>query len=84
MTEPTRNELTDYVIRLGKHINQIYEQLQSLDARVMSNTAELTELKTSMSTIRREAIEQIAEHFMTRPQMNVTDLPRLPPLPEDY
>jgi regulator of replication initiation timing len=84
MTEPTRNELTDYVIRLGKHINQIYEQLQSLDARVISNAAELTELKTSMSTIRREAIEQIAEHFMARPQVTVTDLPRLPALPEDY
>jgi hypothetical protein len=84
MTEPTRNELTDYVIRLGKHINQIYEQLQSLDARVISNAAELNELKTSMSTIRREAIEQIAEHFMARPQVTVTDLPRLPALPEDY
>jgi hypothetical protein len=76
--------LTDYVIRLGKHINQIYEQLQSLDARVISNAAELNELKTSMSTIRREAIEQIAEHFMARPQVTVTDLPRLPALPEDY
>ncbi len=83
MTEPTRNELTDYVIRLGKHINQIYEQLKSLDARVVSNTAELTELKSALSTVRREAIEQIAEHFMARPQMNVTDLPRLPPLPEE-
>lgn len=83
MTEPTRNELTDYVIRLGKHINQIYEQLKSLDARVVSNTAELTELKSALSTVRREAIEQIAEHFMARPQMNVTDLPRLPTLPEE-
>ena len=76
MTQTPSNELTDYMKRLGEHINLIYSRLDKMEAKINEMSREIASIKESESIEKREFND-----FVNKLTEGLKEL--LPPLPEE-
>ena len=76
MAQTPRDELTDYLRRLGEHINLIYDRLKKIEAKVDAMSKEIADIKESANVDRREFND-----FVNRLTEGLKEL--LPPIPEE-
>ena len=76
----TSHELTQYVINLGKHINELYSRYDSLESQLGNQTQAINELHRSFDAIKQETIEFLVKSIKQLPTINPQELPPLPSL----
>ena len=79
----TSEELIEYLTRLGKHVNTIYERLDMMSKQISAQANTITELQQSFDAIKREAILLLINSLKQLPLVKVEELPTLPSIPQD-
>jgi hypothetical protein len=79
----TSEELIEYLTRLGKHVNTIYERLDVMSKQISAQANTITELQQSFDAIKREAILLLINSLKQLPLVKVEELPTLPTIPQD-
>ena len=86
MTESSNfssEELIEYLTRLGKHVNTIYERLDVMSSQISTQANTITELQRSFDAIKRESILLLINSLKQLPLIKVEDLPTLPTISQD-
>jgi hypothetical protein len=79
----TSKELIEYLTRLGKHINTIYERLDAMNMQISSQANTITELQQSFDAIKRETVLLLIDSLKQLPVVKVEELPILPTISQD-
>ena len=79
----TSEELIEYLTRLGKHVNTIYERLDMMSKQISAQANTITELQQSFDAIKREAILLLINSLKQLPLVKIEELPTLPTIPPD-
>ena len=86
MTESSNfssEELIEYLTRLGKHVNTIYERLDVMSKQISTQANTITELQRSFDAIKHESILLLINSLKQLPLIKVEDLPTLPTISQD-
>ena len=86
MTESSNfssEELIEYLTRLGKHVNTIYERLDVMSKQISTQANTITELQRSFDAIKRESVLLLINSLKQLPLIKVEDLPTLPTISQD-
>ncbi|MHA2408142.1 MAG: hypothetical protein ACXACA_07210 [Candidatus Ranarchaeia archaeon] len=76
MTGTPREEFSEYLRRLGEHINLIYDKLKKIEARVTEISSEISEIKDNADVDRKEFND-----FVNKLTESLKEL--LPPIPDE-
>jgi hypothetical protein len=79
----TSEELFEYLTRLGKHVNTIYERLDVMSKQISTQANTITELQQSFDAIKRETILLLINSLKQLPLVKIEELPTLPSIPQD-
>lgn len=79
----TSEELFEYLTRLGKHVNTIYERLDAMSKQISIQANTITELQQSFDAIKRDTILLLINSLKQLPLVKVEELPPLPSIPRD-